>query len=374
MPAIGVGIVGSGFGQLVHLPAFRLDERCEVRALCGANLERTQRLAIELGIPQSCGNWRDLVADPSIDVVSIAVPPLIQAQIVAAALGQGKAVFCEKPPAVTFEQAAALAQTAQCLGMPNVVDFEFPEHTAWRIAKRNLAAGDIGDLRHIHVMWQVLTKANRLRLDDWKSDPAAGGGALLNFASHVFDYLERFAGPIVSLQARLRRAADDPRTAETAVDLWMELASGAVATVTVDCDAGPASLHRVQFFGETGTIEVVNEANDYLQGFRCLMGPRSGERVLRRVDEDDVPADDVALKDAAIDGRIPAVARLVRQLIDWRLGGPPARPSLAEGARVMQLVDAARESSKASGRPVEVRQAVADAASVGIAAASGREP
>src|SRR5258708_246526 len=95
--AIAIAVIGIGFGQQVHVPAFGQNPRCTVAAICASQASRAQQVAAQLGIPRWSGDWRELIDDRSIDAVSIAVPTPLQPAIVEAAAGVGKHVFCEKP-------------------------------------------------------------------------------------------------------------------------------------------------------------------------------------------------------------------------------------------------------------------------------------
>lgn len=339
MARLRCAVIGLGFGQQVHVPALRNLAHCEVVALGSTSLDKARAAALALGIERASGDWRELIDDPTIDLVTLAVPPAVQAEIAAAAISRGKAIFCEKPLAASLADAERLAQAARQANVPNLVNFEFPEDAVWRRSLRMVQDGAIGRVRHVAVEWRVLTYANRMRLDSWKSHTTAGGGALGGFASHVFDYLERFAGSINSLQARLHRESDDPRPGETLVELWLEFDSGAVGTVSANTDAGPGNSHRVSLFGSAGGLELVSTATDYLRGFRMRHGTRANSRELHDVV---VPE---ATEAAAGDGRIAATSRLLSRLVDWRLGGPATGPTFAQGARVQRLIEAARQSA-----------------------------
>src|SRR5579859_1333404 len=120
-----VGIIGIGFGQQVHLPAFRANPYCEVVAICASSQERAAAVAARHQISAAYGSWQKLIESPDIDVVSIATPPQLQAIILRACLDNGKPAFCEKPLAGNAEQARILAQSAQGKQIPCMVDLEF---------------------------------------------------------------------------------------------------------------------------------------------------------------------------------------------------------------------------------------------------------
>ena len=222
---VKIGIVGCNYGRLVQLPAFRLDSRCEVVALAGRDAGRTAELANAASIPLSFSNWKQLVEHPDVDAVAIAVTPSLQPEIAIRALELGKPVFAEKPMAADFAGAQAMVQAAQTSGRPTMVDFNFCEILSWQRAKAMLDEGQIGRLRHVSINWNVENYATRMRFRNWKTSGGEGGGALGNFVSHSFQYLEWFCGPIVGLSARLSGLPDDPAM-ETNAAITMAFQSG----------------------------------------------------------------------------------------------------------------------------------------------------
>jgi predicted dehydrogenase len=346
-----IAVIGLGFGQQVHVPAFRADPRCEVTSLCASTEARAAEVAHRLQVPRASGDWRALVVSPEIDAVSIAVPPRLQPAIAVAALRQGKAVFCEKPLAADIDDARAARKAAENAGRPNMLNFEFGECDAWRCAQEIIDSNRIGRIISVDVDWRVQTYANRNRLENWKSRPAEGGGALQAFVAHTFYYLERFAGPITWLQARLAKAADDPRTGETEVVLETRFAAGGQATVYVATDALPPHRHRIDIVGDAGVLRLVNEGSDYIAGFRALHASCAGAKMTpvfpqsATRGEGDADGGAAAGERVAGDSRVVATSRLVRKFVDWIVEGTAARPDFADGYRVQFLIEAARRSN-----------------------------
>ncbi len=229
---IRVGIVGSNYGRLVQLPAFRLDPRCEVTALAGSDAARTADLARASGIAQGFADWRTLVESDTVDAIAIATPPRLQPEIAMHALWLGKPVFAEKPMAGDAEAAAAMLRQAGAT--PTMVDFNFTEVPAWRKTKELLDGGAIGTRRHVMGTWNVDNYATRMRLKHWKTSAQEGGGALGNLASHSLHTFEWFCGPIAGLSARLSGLPDDPAM-ETTVALSLAFRSGAAGHFAMSC-------------------------------------------------------------------------------------------------------------------------------------------
>jgi predicted dehydrogenase len=333
-----VGVIGIGFGQQVHVPAFRADRRCEVVALCASSQDRAAAISSRLNIGQSYGDWRRMIRSEEIDAVSIAVPPVIQSEIAIAALEMGKHVFAEKPLASTKAAAVYMTEAAARAARANVIDFEFCEIDEWQKARDILSSGGIGRLRHAAVSWNVETYANKLGLENWKTDVERGGGALNSLASHALFYLDWLVGPVSGVLTRTFRAPDDRRPADSLAVMCLELDAGAAASLSISTHAFLGTGHRVELYGDAGAIVLENSASDYAAGFRLLMGTRESNRL-----------EEVTVNrswEGCADGRVAPVARLIRRFVDWAIDGRPASPDFKTGLRVQCLLDAARKSSE----------------------------
>jgi predicted dehydrogenase len=341
---IGIGIVGCNYGRTVLLPAFRADPRCEVVALAGTDAARTAELARAAGVARGLGDWRALVEDRAVAAVAIAVPPDLQPEVARRALGLGKPVFVEKPLAADLAGAQAMLAAARKYGRPTVIDFNFPELPAWRHAKELLDGGAVGRLRHVVVTWNVENAATRLRLSSWKTRGSGGGGLLGNFVCHSFHYLEWLCGPIAGLGGRVFPLPGDD--AESSIALALGFASGAGGSLQMSCASFLGSGHRIEFYGEDGTLVLANPTADYFRGFE-LRHARRADRSLQQVAITETDGDQ------STDSRVAPVARLVRRFIDACEHGGSLSPGFAEGYRAQCLIDAARHAH-ASGRWVEI--------------------
>lgn len=87
---IKVGIIGVGFGQHVLLPAFRMVDSIEVVGFAAASLEHAKQVCERHQVARAYASWQDMIHDPKIDALAIAVPPLAQQEIIAAALQMNK--------------------------------------------------------------------------------------------------------------------------------------------------------------------------------------------------------------------------------------------------------------------------------------------
>lgn len=332
---VRIGIIGAGFGQRVHVPAFRSDSRCQVTAIGSRTLERAARAAQELQIAHAYGNVSEMLASGQVDAVSIAVPPTVQPDLVIAAADAGKHVFCEKPFAMDQPRAARAVAAVEQARVVHAINFIFPEIGAWREAHSILQQGALGRLRHAALSWRVETYAYATGYDSWKSRSAQGGGTLANFVSHSFYYLEWLLGPIARLAARLtpRGAAGDART-----DAWLEMESGCPVSISVAADAFLGTGHRLEIYGDSGSLVLENRTGDYVNGFTLSVGTRDSRALSARPAEIFPHAD----------GRVGATAAIARRFVDAILSGTQLKPNLADGVRVERLMAVSR-AADASG-------------------------
>jgi predicted dehydrogenase len=334
---VGIGIIGCNYGRLVQLPAFRLDGRCKVVALAGRDAARTGELAKAAGVPLAFGDWRALVEHPDVTAVAIATTPSLQPEIAVRALELGKPVFAEKPMAADLVGAERMVRAAEASGRATMVDFNFTEIPSWKKAKTLLDEGAIGRLRHVEVNWNVENYATRMRLKSWKTFGGDGGGVLGNFVSHSFHYLEWFCGEITGLSARLSGLPDEPAM-ETNAAISMSFRSGAEGTLSMSCASYLGSGHRLEVYGEDGTLTLINDTTDYMRGFRLNLGKRPAT-ALSAIEIDD-PLD----RRFPADGRIAPVSRLAAAFLDGIERGSPQKNGFAEGLRVQILLDKARRA------------------------------
>ncbi|MFN8639931.1 MAG: Gfo/Idh/MocA family oxidoreductase [Dehalococcoidia bacterium] len=93
-----VGVLGVGFGSVVHIPAFR-SEGWDVAAIWSRRPDRTREAAATHGLDAAtvAEDWREVVARDDLDAIAVATPPVAHLEMTLAALAAGKHVLCEKP-------------------------------------------------------------------------------------------------------------------------------------------------------------------------------------------------------------------------------------------------------------------------------------
>lgn len=212
-PPLRVGMVGYAFMGAAHSQGWRTAGRVfdlpldPVQAvICGRDRSAAQAAADRHGWAFVETDWRALVARDDVDLVDICTPGDSHAEIALAALAAGKHVLCEKPLANTVEEATSMARAAEEAygrGQVAMVGFNYRRVPATAQARRMVAEGRLGRLRHVRVTY----------LQDWLVDPAfpltwrlrkeqAGSGSLGDLGAHIIDLAQYLVGePLAGVSA-----------------------------------------------------------------------------------------------------------------------------------------------------------------------------
>jgi predicted dehydrogenase len=201
-----IGLVGTGFGKRVHLPGFAaLADTVEVTAVCSARQSRAEEVAALFSIPFATDDYRDLVTAPDVDLVDICTPPDNHREIALAAIAAGKHVLCEKPMALTAEQARQMTECATAAGVVHAVNHEMRLTPTWRYLRDLVRDGYLGRLRFVSVTVHAphgTDPSQEPYYWGWLSQADKGGGFLTGMLSHQID-LVRFAfGEITDVAGR----------------------------------------------------------------------------------------------------------------------------------------------------------------------------
>lgn len=347
---IGVAVVGTGFGQKVHIPAFQAHHRTRIVAVYHRDLAKAQAIAEVHSIPYACQTVEAIVALPDVQGVSIATPPFLHYPMAKTVLQAGKHLLLEKPTTLNVREAQELHQLATAQGLITTMNFEFRCIPAWMRLAELLADGYVGQKRLIKVDWLVSSRADASRPWNWYAQKSQGGGALGAIGSHAFDYLDWLFGPAKRLSAQLSVSIPmrpDPMSggqlrpvdADDTCLILMELADGTPVQISLSAATYQGRGHWVEVYGDRGTL-VLGSSNqkDYVHGFQ-LWGSQQGEPLA----ELEIP-ERLAFPRTWEDGRIAPFVRIVDRWVQGIDQGQTPVPSLQEGVYSQLLMDLCHQS------------------------------
>ncbi|MFJ3982231.1 Gfo/Idh/MocA family protein [Streptomyces fungicidicus] len=378
-PPLRIGMVGYAFMGAAHSQGWRTAGRVfdlplspELAVICGRDADAVRAAAGRYGWAETETDWRALVERDDVDLVDICTPGDSHAEIALAALAAGKHVLCEKPLANTVEEAEAMARAAEAAaarGRLAMVGFNYRRVPATALARRMVAEGRIGRLRHVRVAY----------LQDWLVDPEfpltwrlrreqAGSGSLGDLGAHIVDlaqYLagERLAGvsaitetfvrerPLPSAPSSGLAAVSSAGTGQVTVDdaalFTGRFTSGALASFEATRYAtGRKNALRIELNGERGSLafdlERLNEL-EYYDGTEP--GTHAGFRRIL-VTEPDHPYLEAWWPPGHGLGYEHTFVHQARDLVHAVAEGRGPEPSFADGLQVQRVLAAVEESAE----------------------------
>jgi predicted dehydrogenase len=141
---LGVGIIGAGIMGRSHAASLRSDRRARLVGIASAPLEGARALAADYDVPFVCEDYRELLARPEIDFVTIATPDHLHHDICLAAVAAGKHLMVEKPLTTSLSEADELIATIDRSGVKAMVCFNHRWIPAYARAWQEIQKGNIG--------------------------------------------------------------------------------------------------------------------------------------------------------------------------------------------------------------------------------------
>jgi predicted dehydrogenase len=307
----------------------RKGEWCEIAAIASRDLGKAQQAAKALGVPQACGSYDELLADPTIEAIYNPLPNTLHVPWTKRAAEAGKHVLCEKPIGVSAADAESLIGVRDRTGVKIEEAFMVRTHPRWLRTRELIRSRRIGELRVVSISVSYFNRDPH----NIRNSIEYRGGALLDIGCYPVT-LSRFlfgAEParVVALIER-----DPEMKTDRVTSAILEFPSGrAVFT----CSTQVAYDQRVSILGTIGKIEIerpLNPPND--QPTRISIDDTPGDPTGGGVTTERIPACD----QFTIQGDL--FSRAIRE------GGEVAVP-LEDSVRNMRVIDAIFRSAE-SGR------------------------
>ena len=276
---IGVGMLGYAFMGKAHAHAYRALSymtwppplRPLLVSIAGRSEDAVAEAALRYGFERSTTDWRELVADPAVQLFDNAGPNSAHAEPTIAAAEAGKHVVCEKPLGRTADESFEMYRRVAATGVKHMCAFNYRFVPAVRLAREMIEAGELGEIYHFRASY----------LQDWILDPAfakvwrldrsvAGSGALGDLGAHIIDLARFLVGELDSISGVLRTFIDDRPGGRVDVDdafeAIAEFQGGAVGTFEASRFAtGRKNSMRWEINGSKGSLAFDLERLNELQ-------------------------------------------------------------------------------------------------------------
>lgn len=179
------GVIGCGAGAF-HVEAYAAEPRASLVALAGLDTARCDELAGKYGIGKIYRDYQELLADPDVDAVSLALPNNLHLPVALAAFEAGKHVLVEKPLALDAAEGQRMVDAAERAGKVLAIAFNRRYRQDVQLVQRHVAGGNFGKIYYAKAYW--MRRAGIPGFGTWFSSKAlAGGGSLIDLGVHVLD-------------------------------------------------------------------------------------------------------------------------------------------------------------------------------------------
>lgn len=351
---VRVGVVGtSWYADFMHLPALKSHPQAQLVAICGRNRERTEEMAKKYEIPQVFTNYQEMIEKAGIEALVVAIPDDLHYPVTMAAINAGLHVLCEKPLALSLQQAQEMVERAEKAGVKHMTYFTWRWLPVFQYLHRLIEEGYLG--RCFYSQFRFVGSYGRNGQYGWKWDRQRGLGILGDLGVHMIDLAHWCIGDIIQVNAHLptfiaRPGVEDQplEPANDAALLTVKFVDGGQGVIQVSGVAhlGKRGLEmQVVLHGEAGTLEVDFNFND---GY-IIRGARSNEEQIRPLA---IPVDILQGVDPNSpifeqDERIFTEQSVgTRLFIDAIVNDWPLSPSFHDGLKAQAVIEAAMEADK----------------------------
>ena len=370
MKTIGVGIIGWGFMGKTHtlalrnLPLFYPGAQFSVRlvSVCARHMENARAAAQTMGFEHWTDDYRQLLARPDVDVVSVCTPNDRHEEMVIAALRAGKHVYIDKPLAVTAESAGRIEAEAD--GAPGFTRMVFNNRylPATLRAKQLMEEGRIGRVLTFNVRYLHSGSIDPDKPVGWKQGP--GAGVMLDMGSHALDLLTWLAGWPRRVLCRSftlypeRPVPGGGRTrdlTEDHVQMMLQMEGGAVGSVEASKIATGSNDEMVlDIRGEKGAILWNSMDPNYLDFYDNTLpeAPYGGLRGFTRIESVSrypAPGGKFVPPKSSVGWERGHLHCYYTFLDAVARGERPAENTVRDGARLQRLMEACFRSDQTDG-------------------------
>ena len=341
--ALGFGIVGCGMISNFHARAIGEVRGGKLVACFDSTPAAADRLAASTG----CRAYHELdamLADPAVDVVTIATPSGAHMEPAVASARAGKHVIVEKPLEITLKRCDAIIDACRKAGVVLSTIFPSRFHASSIELKRAVEQGRFGRLTvgDAYVKWyrtQAYYDSGAWR-GTWQLD---GGGALMNQAIHSVDLLAWLMGPVAEIRARTALLAHERIAVEDVAMATVQFASGALGVIEASTAIYPGYLKRIEIHGSAGSA--VMEEEDIVKWDFAKKLPRDAaiqKRMAERVSGGGGAADPAAIGHHGHARQFQDVANAIRKGAAPAIDGPEGRRSVEIILGVYQAAETGR--------------------------------
>lgn len=268
---VGIGLIGAGWMGELHTASHRRvrdhypDCLGRPRLVIAADEDESRaRATVErLGYGEWTTDWREVIAHPQVEAVSITAPNHVHLEVATAAAAAGKHFWGEKPLGRFPEETARIAAAAREAGIRTIVGFNYRHAPAVHHARELIAAGELGEVNHYRGFFLADYASHPNGALSWRFQRSSAGlGVLGDLMSHVVDMAHCLLGPLERVSAQC----------ETLIRTRPKPPPGATSHFSTAEDGERGEVENEDY--ASGLVRFASGTPGVLEASRVIVGPR----------------------------------------------------------------------------------------------------
>jgi predicted dehydrogenase len=366
MAEIGVGIIGTGFMGKTHAIAYRAVSgifpntlRPTLQMVADIDAAAAERAREQFGFRRHTADWKELVADPAVHIVSITSPNVFHHEMALAAIAAGKHVHCEKPIAPNASKAKEMMDAAEAAsGVVTAVGYNYLKNPLIALARQMVSAGELGEITSFRGIHAEGFMSDPELPHSWRLDPSGGGGAIADIGSHIIGMARFLLGPITAVNADLETVvktrpvrAGAAERCDVKVDdiarLTVRFARGCSGSIEANWLATGRQMDlSFELTGTQGSLAFSQERLNEMRYFRCGGDPRCRGYVRIEAGPEHYPYALFCVAGGHQLGFNDLKTIEVADFLEGIAGGERRGPDFREGWEIQAVIDAALASAR----------------------------
>ena len=255
MSIIKFGIIGFGKIGPRHKQKIEENDNCNLIAIC--DIDKNKICKIDDNNIQLYTDYKMMLANKDIDVVSICTPNYLHAQMTIDALNAGKHVICEKPMALSTKGCEKMIEASKQNKQHLFIVKQNRYNPPVEAVKKLLNEDRLGNIINVAVNCYWNRNKDYYNSSDWKGIKSKDGGALFTQFSHFIDLMYWFAGSVKSVYAFAKNYNHPEIEIEDTGVVAIKFINGAMGTINfTNCAYGKNMEGSITIFGEKGTVKI----------------------------------------------------------------------------------------------------------------------
>ncbi|SDO13204.1 Gfo/Idh/MocA family protein [Halobacillus aidingensis] len=257
-----VGVIGCGsIAQKRHLPEYQANENVEIVAVCDVVESRAEEMAQKYGA-KAYTDYKEVLKLEEVDAISVCLPNYLHASVTIDALNEGKHVLCEKPMAVSLEEAQAMNHAAEWNQKTLMIAHNQRFVSSHQKAKTIIENGNLGNI------YSFRTTFGHGGPENWSIDGASSWffdkekafvGAMGDLGVHKADLIRYLLGDVSEIGAFVQTSAKENTDVDDNAVCILKMDSGLIGTLTASWSYVSGNDNSTVIYGEKGMMELEND-------------------------------------------------------------------------------------------------------------------